>query len=290
MTRVVIFGATGLLGGSLCPHFAQQGLKVVKAGRSQSSDYVLDISDPTAIEKLLKATTPDYVINLVAATDVDRCESDVTYAYTANTKVPGAIASATKNCRELDIHTVHISTDQVYEGRGPHIEDCINPINVYGLSKYAGELLAASTQTAILRTNFYGKSKVSSRYSFSDWVVASLNAHQSITLFEDVRFSALNLTSLCDIIFQVMRRRIFGTFNVGCRNGISKAEFALALAKKLDLPIGTAKIGRLADLPLKAKRPIDMTLDVLKLETALGTPCPDIFDQIILTAQEYLNA
>lgn len=290
MTRVVTFGATGLLGGSLCPYFSQQGVEVIKAGRSQSSDYVLDITDPKAVENLFKAIAPDYVINLVAATDVDRCESDVTYAYTANAKVSGAIAAATQNCRGLDFHAVHISTDQVYDGRGHHLENFVNPINVYGLSKFTGELLAASTQAAILRTNFYGKSKVLGRNSFSDWIVTSLNAHKSITVFEDVHFSALNINSLCGIIFQVMRKRIVGTYNVGCRNGISKAEFALALADRLSLNVETAKIGRLADVTLKAKRPLDMTLDVLKLETALGSHCPDIFEQIELTAQEYMNA
>lgn len=287
MATVVIFGAAGLLGSSLCPHLADNGFEVIQAGRSKSSNWALDVTDSNAIAKLFRAVAPSHVINLVAATDVDRCESDVSYAYLANTKVPGAIAAAINSCGYLDIHAVHISTDQVYAGPGPHAEDNINPINVYGLSKYAGELLIASMKTAILRTNFYGRSKLPTRKSFSDWLVTSLKKGESITLFEDVLFSALNIQTLCEIVLGIINQRLTGTFNVGCTNGISKAEFAIQLASRLSLPLENARIGRLADLPLKARRPTDMTLDVKKFESAMNLRCPDIFDQILLTAQEY---
>ncbi len=87
-----------------------------------------------------------------------------------------------------------------------------------------------------------------------------------------------------------MVKRITGTYNAGCRNSISKAEFALNLAKRLNLSTKEVSIEKLNNLTLKAKRPLDMTLDVRKIETALGTSCPDIFDQIELTYQEYRNA
>ncbi len=289
MGTVVIFGATGLLGSSLCPYLADSGFEVIQAGRAPSSNRILDATDSSAIADLFRATTPSHVINLVAATDVDRCESDVSYAYLANTKVPGAIAAAMDACGHFDIHAVHISTDQVYAGPGPHPEGNINPSNVYGLSKYAGELLVAAKKTAILRTNFYGRSKLPNRKSFSDWLVTALKKREAITLFEDVLFSALNIQTLCDLVLDVMKQQVTGTFNVGCTNGISKAEFAIQLALRLGLPTENAKVGRLADLALKARRPTDMTLDVRKFESAMHLRCPDIHDQISLTAEEYLD-
>ena len=290
MSIVVIFGATGLLGSSLCPRLADNGFKVIKAGRASSSHHILDVTDSNAIADLFRTTAPSHVINLVAATDVDRCESDVGYAYQANTKVPGAIAAAIGACGHLDIHAIHMSTDQVYAGPGPHAEDRINPINVYGLSKYAGELLMATQKSTILRTNFYGRSKLTNRKSFSDWLVTSLKMREPITVFEDVLFSALHIQTLCDLVLDVIKQRVTGTFNVGCTNGISKAEFAIQLASRLGLPTENAKVGRLADLALKARRPTDMTLDVKKFESAMNLRCPDILDQISLTAKEYSDA
>ena len=92
MGTVIIFGATGLLGSILCPHLTVSGFKVVQAGRSPSSNQILDVTDWNAIAKLFRATRPSHVINLVAATDVDLCESDVSYAYLANTKVPARVS------------------------------------------------------------------------------------------------------------------------------------------------------------------------------------------------------
>jgi dTDP-4-dehydrorhamnose reductase len=84
--------------------------------------------------------------------------------------------------------------------------------------------------------------------------------------------------------------KLSGTFNVGCFNGVSKAEFALSLANKLGLPTRTAKVGTTSDASFKARRPLDMTLNIKLLENTLGIKCPDIYEEITKTANEYLNA
>jgi dTDP-4-dehydrorhamnose reductase len=185
---------------------------------------------------------------------------------------------------------VQISTDQVYEGIGNHVEADVAPVNVYGLSKLAGELMMDQGRTAVLRTNFYGRSTLSARPGFSDWVVSSFADRKEITLFKDVRFSALHMSSLFLIIQKALTSKLSGTYNVGCHNGISKADFALALAAELGLPTSSAKVGALSDITLKARRPLDMTLNVRKLEDALGIQCPDIREEISKTAKEYANA
>ena len=53
-----------------------------------------------------------------------------------------------------DIFLIHISTDQLYSGEGPHIENKINPLNVYALTKRLGEIEASKVPSSILRTNF----------------------------------------------------------------------------------------------------------------------------------------
>lgn len=287
--KVLVFGANGLLGRSLCPYLRLEGYQVFTAGRSEDLDYTLDLLNVSSVKKIFDDLRPDHAINLIAATNVDNCEIDVAMATTANALIPAAISTAVVSSL-CNIHLVHVSTDQVYEGTGNHFEEDVGPINVYGLSKLAGELLISHKRTAVLRTNFYGRSKLLARPSFSDWVVRSLEARKSITLFNDVRFSAIHLNSLCLIIQKVLMSQLSGTFNVGCYNGVSKAEFALALAQKLGLPTSTAKVGTTADASFKARRPLDMTLNIKMLENALGIKCPDIYEEIIKTANEYSNA
>ncbi len=287
--KVLVFGANGLLGSSLCPYLRLEGYQVFTAGRSEDLDYTLDLLNVSSIKEIFDDLRPDHAINLIAATNVDNCEIDVAMATTANALIPAAISRAAVSSH-CNIHLVHVSTDQVYEGSGNHFEKDVGPINVYGLSKLAGELLINHKRTAVLRTNFYGRSNLPARPSFSDWVVSSLETRKTITLFSDVRFSAMHLNSLCLIIQKVLMSQLSGTFNVGCYNGVSKAEFALALAQKLGLPTSTAKVGTTSDASFKARRPIDMTLNIKMLENALGIKCPDIYEEIIKTANEYSNA
>lgn len=146
------------------------------------------------------------MVNLAAATDVDRCENDPQWAYQANV---GTVVAFVRAARVLSLwpHLVHISTDQVYDGIGPHCEDAALPCNVYALSKFTAELAVREHPSKILRTNFFGLSRSPKRRSFSDWIVGSLRAAEPITVFEDVMFSALHIDSLCDVIVRALETR-----------------------------------------------------------------------------------
>lgn len=292
MKNVIVFGAKGLLGSRLCPFLSENGINVIKQSRGTEGDLQLNPTDRLAIDIVLKKYQPIAVINLIAATNVDQCEEQLQMAWIANV---GAV-SAISHCIELNriktgkkIHLIHLSTDQVYSGLGPHSEDTVNPLNVYGLSKYTGELLAERVGATVLRTNFFGRSYHNERKSFSDWLVKSLTDKDQITLFDDIKFSAIHINSLCQVILRCIEIELPGIFNLGCKQGISKAEFGLVLASKLGLSTNQLKIGSSSQFGFKALRPKDMTLDVSKIENTLKMVCPTIAEEINKTAQEYLN-
>ncbi len=289
MGKILIFGASGLLGHSLVPWLQGVGYEVIRAGRNPADDIVLDVLDRQDITARLREVAPHCVINLIGATNVDQCEVDISYAYNANVAIVANLAHAVAACKHLPMHLVHVSTDQVYHGPGPHIEERVEPINVYALSKYAGELALAESPVAILRTNFFGKSRAPSRPSFTDWLVRVLQGTAEFTLFSDVVFNAVHMDTLCDVIHRVMVKRAIGVFNVGSRGIISKAEFGLRLATLLRLPSDHARQGLSSEVLLKAKRPLNMGMDVGRLETALGYQCPSIYDEIARAAKEYLH-
>jgi len=292
MSSVIVFGATGLLGASLLPVLRARGYTVLAQSRGPGGDLCLDPSDRIAVCAALAIHRPAAVINLVAATNVDQCETQTELAWQANASVVAAIAEgilALGNDPSSRPHLVHLSTDQVYDGPGPHAEDEAHPINVYGLSKYTGELLAERVGATVLRCNFYGRSRCAGRVSFSDWLVRNLRDKTAITVFDDVKFSAIHIGTLCQIIARSIELRPSGIFNAGCRDGISKASFALALARALGLPTDNVKVGISADAALRARRPLDMTLHVARLEAALNLQCPKMLDEIERTSKEYLN-
>lgn len=292
MSTVIVFGASGLLGASLVPALRARGHNVLAQGRGEDADLRLNPSDRETVAAALAAHRPAAVVNLVAATNVDLCETQPELAWQANVSVVAAIAdgiAALGTDPAARPHLVHVSTDQVYDGRGPHAEDEVHPINVYGLSKYTGDLLAERVSATVLRSNFYGRSRCAGRVSFSDWLVRNLREKTPITVFDDVKFSAVHIDTLCAIIARSIERRPAGIFNAGCRDGISKADFALALARALGLTTDHVRVGSSADVALKARRPLDMTVQVARLEAALDLQCPVMSGEIEHTAKEYMN-
>lgn len=292
MSTVIVFGAYGLLGASLVPALRALGYNVLAQSRNEGADICLDPADRAAVLTALLQYRPAAVINLIAATNVDHCEKYPELAWRANSHIVAILTDSIKAFWDrlgAKPHLIHISTDQVYAGQGPHAEVDINLINVYGLSKYTGELLAERIGATILRTNFYGRSQCASRVSFSDWLVKSLRDQIPITVFDDVKFSAMHIDTLCHLIAQCIERRPVGIFNAGCRDSISKAGFAFALADALSLSTNQVTVGLSTDIELKARRPFDMSLQVSRLENILEFQLPTILAEIEHTAKEYLN-
>jgi dTDP-4-dehydrorhamnose reductase len=286
MSRILVVGARGLLGSSLCPQLERLGYTVIGQSRRKGTHLQFDPTDSQAWEDTLNSERPDAVVNLAAATNVDRCESNPQLAYDANVSPIMALVRAAINCDQRP-HLVHISSDQVYDGLGPHREEDARPCNVYAMSKLASELVAEKLPATIMRTNFFGASKSSQRQSFSDWIVDSLRAKKPITVFNDVLFNALHLDSLCEVIACALEVRPCGTINVGTAEGISKADFAIALAARLALPTSSMQKGSIEDSKMKARRPRDMRMNQLFFEQSFSIPAPSMSEQIDRTARDY---
>ena len=179
-------------------------------------------------------------------------------------------------------HLIYISTDQVYPGQGgPHSESGTGPVNVYGQSKLDGEFAACLHEnTACLRTNIFGPSRTPDRSSLSDFVTKMLRQENPVTLFEDILFSPLQMRTLSEYIRRIVLVRLNGVFNLGCRDGTSKADFGLSIAGHLRLPTHAATVGVSTTLANRAPRPSDMRMDVTRIEAALGTNMPTLKEEI----------
>lgn len=149
MTRILITGGTGQVGGSLTKLDWPEGTELVLPSRSE-----LDLSDADQIGSFVRAGGFDAIISSGAYTAVDKAEDDLLTAFKVNGLAPAAFAEAAK---ELGIPLVHMSTDYVFDGgkAGRYVEtDPIDPQGVYGASKAAGELAiqSSSCRHVILRT------------------------------------------------------------------------------------------------------------------------------------------
>ena len=133
--RVFVTGVKGQLGYDVMNELEKQGLEGIGVDIDE-----MDITDADQVNKVIKEAAPDAVIHCAAYTAVDAAEDNEEICRKVNAQGTENIA---KVCEELDIKMMYISTDYVFNGQGERPwepDDKREPLNVYGQTKYEGEL------------------------------------------------------------------------------------------------------------------------------------------------------
>lgn len=278
MTRILVTGATGMLGRTLVPILRGAGHEVIEHGLCASAQAAGDLSNRDVAQAILDEWVPEVVINLAALTNVDQCEEHPAEAQRLNVGIVENLAGWI--APRPGAWLVQISTDQVYDGPGPHAEAGVALSNVYAKSKYAGELAAQRAPAVVLRTNFFGPSQLPGRASFSDWIIAKLRSGEPLTLFDDVYFSPLSMDTLSQLLARVVSGPQKGVFNLGAATGLSKAAFAMRIAAHLKADTSEVTLGSVAGSGLKAYRPSDMRMTSGLFESTFGIRLPSLESDI----------
>ncbi|MFH1461882.1 MAG: dTDP-4-dehydrorhamnose reductase [bacterium] len=155
MKKILLIGKTGQLGREIIKDSLSFDFEIISFNRNE-----LDVSSATQIKEKLKKTKPDILINTSAYHVLSQCEESPLNAMAINFI---AVKNMAEICNDMNIKFVTYSTDYVFNGKkdSPYLEnDETDPLQVYGLSKLAGEYAALSSNsknTIIIRTNgLYG--------------------------------------------------------------------------------------------------------------------------------------
>lgn len=289
--RLLITGASGLLGSNLVLAASDAGHHVFATSLTrpiQLSDVswrAADLTSPEQSAALMNDVEPDWVIHCAAATDVDQCEADQSWAFTLNRNMARNVAEA---AREAGAAHVHISTDAVFDGEpGPHAEtDEARPVNVYGSSKLEGEQAVADThpQAAIVRTNIYGWSPPG-RSSLAEWFLEYLRQGNRRPGFTDIRINPLLANQLADLILRVLEAGLSGIYHIASRDSITKYELGVRIAQVFELDADLIQPTESEQAGLRAARPKDLSLQVGKIERDLGVRMPEVGDGLATLRQ-----
>jgi dTDP-4-dehydrorhamnose reductase len=274
--KILISGSGGLLG----PYLANSGQvfgEIYGLGRN-SGIINCDLTDPTATQEAVSKLSPDITIHAAALTSVDRCETKPDEAKNQNVQATRNLVQALPSGSRL----IYISTDQVYPDTiGPHKEGSEQPVNEYGRSKLAGETEALLHDNAIaLRTNMFGPSITDGRRSLSDFFVGNLTEGVPTTFFRDILFTPLHMDTLAEIIWKLAFMDCTGVFNLGSREGLTKAEFGLSVAVQMKIHLKGVSIDSSTSLLGRAKRASDLRMDVSRIENLLKQKMPTVLEEI----------
>ena len=284
MQRLLVTGASGVLGSSLAAAAARLGREVTGVSFRHPialagvKSVAADLTRRDEAERVLEHAQPECVIHCAAATDVDWCEDHPQEARQANVEMPRLLAAA---ARRSGAGFLYVSTDAVFDGeRGNYSEqDEPGPVNRYAQTKLEGEQAAQEESGGCLvaRLSLYGwNPRRRSKPGLAEWVVANLESGQPMPGFQDVIFTPLYTGHLSEILLTMTDRRLSGVYHVGSSEACSKYDFAVSLAKALGRDPSLVRPARLEDVPLRARRAKNTSLCTAKLRAALGQALPDV--------------
>ena len=234
--KIVIFGATGMLGHALMDVFPDACL----LGHQD-----VEITDAAAVRNVILQERPCAVINAAAYTDVDGCEDHQDLADAVNGHAPGCLAAA---CSETGAILVHYSTDYIFDGSRMNYreDDTPNPLSAYGRSKLLGEeaIQKHTRNYRIIRTSWlfgsHGK-------NFVDTILALSHQMPRVKVVNDQTGKPTYTVDLARKTPEIISREP-GIYHITNDGVCSWYEFASAFIPNA-VPCSTA------EFPRRAKRP-----------------------------------
>lgn len=282
--KILIFGANGLLGSYISNFLLKKKYSVIRACHKTKCDISVNLTDYKDTKKKIQKIKPHIIINCAANVDVDDCEKNFWSAINGNVITIRNIVQSIKKLK-LKSHLIHISTDQVYNNLKPvkkSSENNINFVNNYGFSKHLGERqLLDHKRSLIIRTNFFGKSISRKKISFSDWVLKSCKEKKKIKIPSNIIFNPIHMKYLSHVIEICINKKVFGIYNVGSKDSLSKYQFSFLIAKKFNLNY-KSYLKKIKSTKEINKRPLNTYMNVARIERKLMIKLPKIIESIDL--------
>lgn len=275
MQKVLITGAAGMLGSAIANRMLNdKNFKIYGTGRSNANTLYsytkADLLNDEGLNQLINSTKPDIIIHCAANVNLNDCELNKPEANKIHVDVTKKLASYKPGkCR-----FIYISTDSVFDGKQGNYseEDKTSPLNHYALSKLEGEEAAieANHNSLIIRTNIYGFNHNKNGNSLFEWIYKNLKSHHSISGFTDIYFNPLYTVQLAELIITLINKNITGSINAGCKEKISKYQFALFVADAFKFERSLIKASLSDEMPSILQRPKNTTLNINKLSHLAG--------------------
>ncbi len=267
--KIAIVGAKGQLGMDFCRVLSAETVVPLTHGD-------VDVSNFAQVNQVLDSASPDVVISTAAFHKVEECEKQPETSLAVNATGPRNLALA---CRRINAVLVHFSTDYVFDGRQqqPYTEsDLPHPLNVYGVSKLAGEGMVSLTWSRhfVVRTcGLYGVAGSRGKGgNFAETMLRKAAEEGPIRVVNDQVLTPTFTGDLAEAVSRLIRSEAYGLYHVSAEGQCSWYEFARKILELENLKAELKPVNT-TEFPSPVQRPAYSVLSKQKLNR-LGITMP----------------
>lgn len=256
--KVLVTGVKGQLGYDIVKECQKRNIEAIGVDIDE-----MDITDVNQVNQVIINEKVDAVVHCAAWTAVDKAEDEVELCRKVNRDGTENIANI---CKELDIPMMYFSTDYVFNGMGnePWNEyDHREPLNVYGQTKYEGELIVEKLpKHFIIRISWvFGLNG----NNFIKTMLRLGKERGVVSVVVDQIGSPTYTYDLAKLCVDMIQTQEYGTYHATNEGICSWYEFACEIFKQAHMNVEVTPVDS-NTFPAKAKRPSNSRMNKEELD------------------------
>lgn len=257
--RVLVTGVKGQLGHDVMNELEKRGHLGIGVDVEE-----MDITDAAACRQVIEEADVEAVVHCAAYTAVDAAEDNIDICRKVNAEGTENIA---KVCGALGLKMVYISTDYVFDGEGTRPwepDDERHPLNVYGQTKYEGEVAVTDYVDKFFIVRIAWVFGVNGK-NFIKTMLNLAKNNRDISVVNDQIGSPTYTYDLAVLLVDMVETKQYGFYHATNEGLCTWYEFAEEIFRQAGVEVNLHPVDS-SQFPSKAKRPHNSRMSKDKLD------------------------
>lgn len=265
--KILVTGVKGQLGYDVVAEAKLHNINAIGVDIDE-----MDITNKGQVHEVISTGNFDAIVHCAAWTAVDKAEENADACRKVNVEGTKYIA---EECQLLDIPMMYFSTDYVFDGQGNTPWDEYsdrNPLNVYGQTKYEGELIVEQLpKHFIIRIAWvFGRNG----NNFIKTMLRLGKERGKVSVVDDQIGSPTYTYDLAKLVIDMLKTDKYGTYHATNTGTCSWYEFACEIFKQAGMNDVEVTPVDSSAFKVAAKRPNNSVMNEHELDKAGFTHLP----------------